>query len=164
MNESTRKRAERAALAQRFQLDALQRALQSLEGELSVLESETAIQTDELSLLDELVAQLHSEAGLARATEPARPAAHSLAEDDVPDRRRPYFRNVERYIADHGIEEAPDPLAQLLPPHRAAEIAGTTASSRWRSWSARSPTTCSSPHPEANSRESPSAKARSRHG
>ena len=31
-------------------------------------------------------------------------------------------RNVERYIADHGIGVARDPLAQLLPPHRAADI------------------------------------------
>ena len=29
---------------------------------------------------------------------------------------------MERYIADHGIQVAPDPLAQLLPPDRAAEI------------------------------------------
>ena len=122
MNEMTRKQAERAALAQRFQLDALQRALQSLEGELSVLESEIAIQSDELSLLDELVAQLNVEAGLARPPEPAQPGTRTLADDDLPDHPRPYFRNVERYIADQEVEVTGDPLAQLLPPHRAAEI------------------------------------------
>ena len=33
-----------------------------------------------------------------------------------------YLRNVERYIADHGIEVTQDPLKQLVPPHRAAEV------------------------------------------
>ena len=33
-----------------------------------------------------------------------------------------YTRNVERYIAAHAIQVTPDPLTQLLPPHRAAEI------------------------------------------
>ena len=122
MNEVMRKQAERAALTQRFQLEALQRALQSLEGELSVLESETATQSDELSLLDELVAQLYAEAGLARPPEPAQSGTRTLADDDRPDQPRPYFRNVERYIADQGVEVTGDPLAQLLPPHRAAEI------------------------------------------
>ncbi len=121
MNEVTQKQAEGAALAQRFQLEALQHALQSLEGELSVLESETAIQSDELSLLDELVAQLYAEAGLARPPEPAQPDTRTLT-DDVPDHPRPCFRNVERYIADQEVEVTGDPLAQLLPPHRAAEI------------------------------------------
>lgn len=122
MNEVTQKQAERAAVAQRFQLEALQRALQSLDGELSVLESETVIQSDELSLLDELVAQLYAKAGLARPPEPAQPAIRTLADDDRPDHPRPYFRNVDRYIADQEVEVTGDPLAQLLPPHRAAEI------------------------------------------
>ncbi len=122
MKESMRKQAERAALVQRFQLEVLQRALQSLEGELSVLESQTAIQSDELSLLDELVAQLYAGAGLAHPSEPAQPATRTLADDDRPDHPRPYFRNVDRYIADQEVEVTGDPLAQLLPPHRAAEI------------------------------------------
>lgn len=122
MNEVTQKQAERAAVAQRFQLEALQRALQSLDGELSVLESETVIQSDELSLLDELVAQLYAKAGLARPPEPAQPAIRTLADDDRPDHPRPYLRNVDRYIADQEVEVTGDPLAQLLPPHRAAEI------------------------------------------
>ncbi len=33
-----------------------------------------------------------------------------------------YLRNMERYIADHGIEVTRDPLVQLMPPHRAAEV------------------------------------------
>ena len=122
MKESVRKQAERAALAQRFQLEALHLALQSLDGELSALESETAIQSDELSLLDELVAQLYAEAGMARPPGPAQPGTRTLADDDLPDHPRPSFRNVDRHIADHGIEITPDPLARLLPPHRAAEV------------------------------------------
>ena len=55
MNESTRKQAERAALVHRFQLDALHRALQSLEGYLSALESESARQSDQLSRLAEQI-------------------------------------------------------------------------------------------------------------
>ena len=122
MNEIARKQAGRAALAQRFHLEALQRALQSLEGKLSVLESETANQSREISLLDELVAQLYTGAGLARPPEPSRPDTRTLGNDDVPDPPQPYFSKVERYIADQEVEVTRDPLAQILPPHRAAEI------------------------------------------
>ena len=158
MNERTQKQAELAALAQRFQLDSLYRALQSLEDHLDALESESDRHRDELARLDEKIAQLHAEAGLARPPgltrpgSPARPGAQQLADDDVPDHPHPsprqtsaarrrstdpstnrappdiaqdwdaYLRNVERYIADHAIEVTRDPLEQLLPPHRAADI------------------------------------------
>ena len=173
MNERTQKQAELAALAQRLQLDALHRALQTLEDHLDALESESARQSAELSQLDEKIARLHAEAGLARPPGLARPGTQELADADVPDHPQPspqetravrqrstdlscsfappdvgedwdaYLRNVERYIADHGIEVTRDPLAQLLPPHRAADIRrpateflhrgipGTTAPSRW---------------------------------
>ena len=152
MNERTQKQAELAALAQRLQLDALHRALQTLEDHLDALESESARQSAELSQLDEKIARLHAEAGLARPPGLARPGTQELADADVPDHPQPspqetravrqrstdlscsfappdvgedwdaYLRNVERYIADHGIEVTRDPLAQLLPPHRAAEV------------------------------------------
>ena len=146
MNESKRKEAERAALVQRVQLESLHGALRTLEDDIGALESESARQSSELAYLDEKIAQLHEEAGMAR------PSTQELAADDVADlpgpsardtkagRQRPtdpssnfappdvgedwnaYLRNVERYIADHGIEVSRDPLEQLLPPHRAAEI------------------------------------------
>ena len=158
MNERTQKQAELAALAQRLQLDALHRALQTLEDHLDALESESARQSAELSQLDEKIARLHAEAGLARPPGLARPGTQELADADVPDHPQPspqetravrqrstdlscsfappdvgedwdaYLRNVERYIADHGIEVTRDPLAQLLPPHRAAEVRSATSS------------------------------------
>ena len=152
MNERTRKEAERAALVQRYQLETLHRALRTLEGQVFALESESARQSAELSQLDEKIARLHAEAGLARPPGLARPGTQELADADVPDHPQPspqetravrqrstdlsgsfgppdvgedwdaYLRNVERYIADHGIEVTRDPLAQLLSPDRAAEV------------------------------------------
>lgn len=152
MNEAIRKQAEQAALVQRFQLDALNLALQSLEAHLTALESESARQRNELSRLDEEIARIYAQAGLKRppyqpgtdtpertdhdAPEDHRPSPHEMSAVHrpspdpptivpLPDRGKnweEYAHNVERYIADHGIEAAPDPLAQLLPPDRAAEI------------------------------------------
>ena len=146
MRESARNEAERVALVQRFQLDVLHRALQSLEGHVAALESESARQCAELSRLEEQIAQLRAEAGLPRPDprQLAGPDAEHRPQPAVRDtqavRRRPievpgdlvppymaedwdaYARNVERYIADHAIQVTPDPLTQLLPPHRAAEI------------------------------------------
>ena len=152
MNETIRKQAEQAVLVQRFQLDALNRALQSLEAHLTTLESESARQRNELSRLDEQIAQIYTKAGLARPPYQPRPDTPERTDHDAPEDHRPspqettaahppspdpptvvtppdlgrnwedYTRNVEQYIADHGIEVAPDPLAQLLPPDRATEI------------------------------------------
>ena len=152
MNERTQKQAERAALVQRFQLETLRRALRTLEGQVAALESESSRQSAELSLLDEKIARLHAEAGLARPPSLARPGTQELADADMPDHPQAstretravpqqstdqstnfappdvgadwdaYLRNVERYIAEHGIEVARDPLVQLVPPDRAAEV------------------------------------------
>ena len=135
MNEITRTQAERAALVQRFQLDALLRALQSLEGHLAALESESDRQRDELARLER---ETRGPPRQARPAAPLRPAAHRRPDEGrapTVDRAahhspaaRPgedweeYTHNVEKYIADHAIEATPDPLAQLLPPHRAAEV------------------------------------------
>ena len=121
-------------------------ALRALESHVAALESESARQSGELAQLDRKIGRLYAEGGLAR------PGAHELAAADVPDRpassggktrtvsQRPtdpsrqfappdvgedwdaYVRNVERYIADHGIEVARDPLEQLAPPRLAAEV------------------------------------------
>ena len=152
MNEGTRIQAERAALVQRFQLDALHRALQSLEVHLAALESETDRQRDELSHLDRMIAQLRAQAGIPRPSEPPAPDTPEQAGNQAPQHHPPsphetnvapqpspalpailpppapgenwnaYLRHVDQYIADHQIQIIPDPLAQLLPPHRAAEI------------------------------------------
>lgn len=159
MNESTRTQAERVAVVQRFQLDALAQALRSLEGMLDTVEREADRQSAELSLLDAKLAELRQELGLPRASDQEGPRTEARTDDQAPGRHRPsprrrtarpqpstappqpsptpptippppdpgedfgtYLRNVERYIADHGIEVAPDPLNQLLLPHRAAEI------------------------------------------
>ena len=146
MNESTRKEAERAALAQRFQLEALHGALRTLEGRVAALESEPARGAAELSRLEEQIAQFYADAGWVR------PSARELAATGVADGPGPstreartvrqrstdpsrkvappdlgedwaaYLRNVERYIADHGIKVTRDPLEQLVPPELASEI------------------------------------------
>ena len=152
MTETTRTQAERAALVQRFQLNALNRALQSLEAHLDALESETRRQRDELSHLERKLADIRSKLDPPRAHDLQPSDAQQQSDAQVPDHHRPspprpratpqptptppailpppdpgehwmeYLRNVEQYIADHGIEEARDPLAQLLPPHRTAEV------------------------------------------
>ena len=146
MSGHPRRDAERAALVQRIQLEALDGALRALESELAPLESETAQQSAEISHLGPEVAELWARLGLER------PGAEELARGNVADRPEPsvregtppgrrsarlpgtgalpdagggwesYLRQVNRYIADHGIEVTRDPLAQLLPPAVAARI------------------------------------------
>ena len=145
MNQRKRKEAEWAALAQRFQLEALHGALRTLEGHVAGLESESARQSSDLSHLDTQIAHLYAEAGRVRpgAEELAADAAdrpapsaretktvrqrstdtpRSVAPPELGENWGAYLRNVERYIADHGIEVTRDPLEQLVPPQLAAEI------------------------------------------
>ena len=151
MNETTREQAKRAALVHRFQLDALYLTLQSLEDHLNALESESDRQRDALSHLERKIARLRDEAGLPHPSDQVCRDGQQQIEQNAPEHHRPfpsgtraapqpsphppailpppdlgedwdsYIHNVEQYIADHGIEVTPDPLAQLLPPHRAAE-------------------------------------------
>ena len=145
MSKSTKMDAEWAAVAQRLQLDALQRALRTLESHVGALESESDRQSAELSRLEEMIARLRADA------DPERPSNEEHASADgagrirrsapetrvdrwsvdpssdfvlpeVGGNRESYLRNMERYIADHGIEVTGDPLSQLVPPHLAAEI------------------------------------------
>ncbi len=150
--ESAAGQAERAALVQRYQLDVLHLALQSLQRRLDALERESARQTDEVDELVRQVQAFRAEAGFPPAEGPPIGESRSdraageaptvtpnpLVAAPLPDPGRSwddYTRNVERYIADHGIEVGPDPLAQLLPPHRAAEIrAGFHADFRPAPW------------------------------
>ena len=101
MNESTRKQAERAALVQRFQLDVLHRALQSLEGYLSALESESARQSYELARLAEQIARLRAEADLTRAS--------SLPDPDTQERTGTLPRPGTQPRPDHDAPEPPPP-------------------------------------------------------
>ena len=152
MNEDTRIQAERVILVHRFQLDALHRGLQSLEGHLTALESESAGHRDQLARLARTIAQLRDQADLPRHSDQPPPDTQQQTDDTTPEQHRPsppgtkaaprpspdlpailpppdpgqdweeYTRSVEQYIADHRIGVAADPLAQLLPPDRAAEI------------------------------------------
>ena len=145
MNKSTKTEAEWAAVAQRLQLDALNGALRTLESQLDVLESESARQSDELSRLEEMIEQIHADADSERPRAEGRTSADVAAHDppsaqetrvdrqptdpssdlvlpDAGGNWESYLRNVERYIADQGIEVIGDPLSQLVPPHLAAEI------------------------------------------
>ncbi|MCY4647941.1 MAG: hypothetical protein OXE73_13830 [Gammaproteobacteria bacterium] len=145
MNKSTKTEAEWAAVAQRLQLDALSGALRTLESQVDVLESESARQCDQLSRLEAMIEQIHADADSERPRAEGRTSADVAAHDppsvqetrvdrqptdpsgdlvlpDVGGNWESYLRNVERYIADHGIEVTGDPLSQLVPPHLAAEI------------------------------------------
>ena len=145
MNKSPKTEAEWAAVAQRLQLDALNGALRTLETQVDALESESARQSAKLARLEEMVAQIHADAGADRPRVEGLASADSAAHDQPSARetridRRPvdqssdlvlpevgtnwesYLRNVERYIADRGIEVTGDPLSQLVPPHLAADI------------------------------------------
>ena len=136
---STAGQAERAALVQRFQLDVMHRTLHSLERQLEAVERESARQKRELDGLVRQVQAFRAVAGLPPTGSPPNRESRSdraAGEDRTLSTDAPvtvphpdpgaswddYVASTERYIADHGIEVGPDPLAQLLPPHRAAEI------------------------------------------
>jgi len=145
MNKSPQTEAEWATVAQRLQLDALNGALRTLETQVAALESESARQSAKLARLEEMVAQLHTDAGADRPQVEGRISTPDTAHDQPSAQetridRRPvdqssdlvlpevgtnwesYLRNTERYIADRGIEVTGDPLSQLVPPHLAADI------------------------------------------
>ncbi|MXZ05667.1 MAG: hypothetical protein F4Y90_09360 [Rhodothermaceae bacterium] len=69
MNETIRDQAERAALVQRLQLDALHLALQGLDSQIADIESESARQSAELSLLADKLSQLHNDHNLVRISD-----------------------------------------------------------------------------------------------
>lgn len=137
--------AEWAAVAQRLQLEALERALRALESHVDALESESDRQSAELSRLEEMIERLRADADPERASNEehastdgaghVRPSAPETMVDrrsadpssdfvppEVGGNWESYLRNMERYIADRGIEVTGDPLSQLVPPHLAAEI------------------------------------------
>ena len=66
MNRKTQREAERALLAQRFQLQFVCGSLRTLEGQVATLESESARQVSDLSRLDAQIAQLYVQAGWTR--------------------------------------------------------------------------------------------------
>ncbi len=145
MNEKPQKEAEYAALFQRVQLEALHGALRTLESHVAALESESARQSADLSRLDEQINWLHTEAGMVRpgsqettatkvSDRPSPSAGETMAvrrRTKLPDNFTPsdlgedweaYLRNVERYIGDHVIDVARDPLVQMLPKSAAGEM------------------------------------------
>ena len=152
------------ALVQRFQLDALHRALQSLEGHLAALESESR-RPRRTDAWNGRLADLRDKACLPRpsgqpptdtrtraAPQPSTAPPTILPPPDPGEDWEEYTHNVERYIADHGIEESPgtpshNSCPRIAQPTSGAGstpsfaprrgIAGTTASSRWPCSSAR---------------------------
>lgn len=146
MSRSAQREAETVVLSQRFQLDGLHRQQRTHEVLASELEDETARQRSKLDHLKIQLAAVRNEAGLPRSTseqtasvviaDHLRPSAREVAEiharmpDLSPALRLPtaehgwdaYLREVELYIDRHGIEVNRDPIAQLLPPDKAAEI------------------------------------------
>ena len=165
MKKRTQEESERAALVHRAQLDGLHRHHGKLEEHTVGLEHDAAKQSDRLSHLETQIDSLSAEAGLERpdmgqtasmeiadhlqpsAVEVA--AIHERLPDlslglpvpDAADAWSAYVRDVDSYVAKHGIDVNRDPLDQLLPPHRAAEICsrfekdfGTSSWDRWGLW------------------------------
>lgn len=144
MNETIRDQAERAALVQRLQLNALSCALLRLESQVATLESESSRQSAELARIAEKITQIRSDLSdlgtLERAdgntperrqspTQPTRTTQRHSSDPPVVipppnlgENWNEYVRDVDRYIVDHGIEVTRDPLEQLLPSDRAAEV------------------------------------------
>lgn len=146
MSRQARQEAETVVLAQRFQLDGLHREQRTHEVLASELEDETARQPSELDHLKVQLDAVRNQAGLPRPTseqtasvdiaDHLRPSAREVAEiharmpDLSPALKLPtaehgweaYLREVELYIDRYGIEVGRDPIAQLLPPDKAAEI------------------------------------------
>lgn len=138
--------SERAALVQRSQLDGLHRHHGKLEEHAHGLEEDTAKQSDKISRLETRMDSLFVEAGLKRPdaeqiasveiTDQLQPSAAEVAGiherlpdlslglvvPDTPDDWNDYLREVELYVVEHGIDVNRDPLDQLLPPDRVAEI------------------------------------------
>ena len=137
--------AELAALAQRLQIQALQRAFEGLERQLNALESESARQSDELARIEEIVKQLSTGAPIGPSAVEDLSAAGIPDPVPLPDHEdsgaaqptgaigrvgtiktggswEAYLQSAEQYMADNGIKAKGDPLAQLMPPDLAASI------------------------------------------
>jgi len=146
MDKPRRPDEERAALAQRHQIEALKRQLGRLQNHAAGLTIATAAQDAALSDLDALMAELSASAGIARpgadALDPVvvlpgfrlSAAEESAVLQRLPDLSLPlsvpdtegdwraYMGEVDDYVAAHGIDLARDPIEQLLPPHKAAAV------------------------------------------
>ncbi|MXZ17259.1 MAG: hypothetical protein F4069_09160 [Rhodothermaceae bacterium] len=131
-------------------MDALHRALQRLDNQVTDLELEFACQSAELSLLAEKLSQLRTEANVERASDLSGLDSQERTDGETLEPRQSeqtrtvrrhstdlpaivpppylgenwdtYIRDVDQYITDHGIEVTHDPLGQLLPHDRAAEV------------------------------------------
>lgn len=137
---------EKAALVQDHQLKTLQRHMGKLDEHASDLKSETADHTDALSDIDVRMSALLSDAGLVQPinneleqVEIAGELQLSAPEEtaicqglpdlslgivlpDVDAGWDSYLHEVDQYVAKYTIDITRDPIEQLLPPHRAAEI------------------------------------------
>ena len=164
MNERTRREAERVALAQRSQLNALFRDFQRLDRHFAYLELESARQSDDLSRLKEQTRQTSAPKPRCHTPAPkiSPPSTSATLRSHRPGPRAPtvpvhpaqpptsrhrpsaktgtrIIRNVERYFADHGIDATQDPLPQLLSAHtrgrNPAQVRSPTSAPRpWDRW------------------------------
>ena len=146
MSRHARQEAETVALAQQSQLDELCLHQRALERHAFVQEGETDRQSSEIARLQQQLRAVRHDAGLPP------PTSEQTASVDIPDNLRPsarevaeiharmpdlslalalptaehgwhaYLRDVELYIDRHGIDTNRDPIPQLLPPDKAAEI------------------------------------------
>ncbi|MCY4554901.1 MAG: hypothetical protein OXF79_00630 [Chloroflexi bacterium] len=140
------KAGEKVALAQDHQLKTLQGHMGKLEEHTSDLQAEASDHADALSDLHAGISALLSDAGLTR------PSNNELEEVQIADQLQlsefeamairqsmpdlslaivvpdgaagwdSYLHEVDQYIEKYSIDLTRDPLEQLLPPHRAAEI------------------------------------------
>jgi len=146
MDKPRRPAAERVALAQRHQIESLDRQFVTLETHAAGLVRDTR---DQQSLLSDLDGRM---AGLFAAIGVARPEAEALKSSDVrpslgltaaesaavlaslpnfpPNLTVPdgaadwtaYMAEIDNYILSHGVDLERDPMEQMLPPHVAVAV------------------------------------------
>ena len=140
MTVSIQQQAERAALAQRIQLNSLTKSLQTLDNLLAQLEAESRRQSAELDKMERMIGDLYAAQGLQRPDPidlealpwpdlDARPAAgvgssklrSGLLSDGNEDWQT-YMERVEQYLTDEGVDDDAAPLLQLVPSSLGADI------------------------------------------
>jgi len=148
MNKKFQNQAELVALVQRHQLNCLQQVIHNWGKQLTQLENESVSQSTDLDRLRKEIAKLRGEHSIDAestisqipdhrdhhvsdssfvqkmqfAKDPSDQLPPMIAPPSVGEDWNLYIKDVNQYIADHGIDVAPDPLEQLLPSDRVAAI------------------------------------------
>ena len=137
---------ERALVVEKHQIERLTRTFARQDRHAAGLEGEAERQAESLTELEAALAEAWRAAGLPRPDEREILAQEIDERLEVSDAERRtihrglpdlssglavpnaecdwdvYLKEIDRYAAEHALDTEGDPLEQLLPPHRAAEI------------------------------------------